>query len=214
MRRIWLLLAAVFTSINFLNAQTSHTVLVSDYQFSPKDLNITVGDTVKWQWVNGMHTTTSDSVAGVDVWDAPIDVNDQVFRYIIKTPGTHSYYCRFHVSIGMVGSIIASPLSAVKEENISADKFSLEQNYPNPFNPSTKIKYTVPQLSQVTIKIFDVLGNETGTLVNKEEPAGTYEVTWNAANLTGGVYFYQLRTTPVGGQAGSFVDTKKMILLK
>jgi hypothetical protein len=83
----------------------------------------------------------------------------------------------------------------------------LSQNYPNPFNPSTKIKYSVPNSSQVVIKIFDILGNEIETLVNEEKPAGTYEVTWYAEQLPSGVYFYQLR-------AGSFVQTKKMLLLK
>ena len=86
-------------------------------------------------------------------------------------------------------------------------KFALEQNYPNPFNPSTKIKYSVPQSSKVIIKVFDVLGNEIETLVNEEKPAGTYELTWNAANLPSGVYFYQIK-------AGEFTTVKKMILLK
>jgi hypothetical protein len=83
----------------------------------------------------------------------------------------------------------------------------LSQNYPNPFNPSTKIKYSVPQSSQIVIKIFDVLGNEIETLVNEEKPAGTYEITWYAENLPSGVYFYQL-------QAGDYINTKKLILLK
>ena len=86
-------------------------------------------------------------------------------------------------------------------------KFKLEQNYPNPFNPSTKIQYSVPQSSNVIIKVVDILGNEIETLVNEEKPIGTYELTWNAANLPSGVYFYQLK-------AGSFVETKKMILVK
>ena len=85
--------------------------------------------------------------------------------------------------------------------------FELKQNYPNPFNPSTQLKYSIPQASKVVIKVFDVLGNEIKILINKERTAGTYELTWNAANLPSGVYFYQLR-------AGSFVETKKMILLK
>ena len=85
--------------------------------------------------------------------------------------------------------------------------FILYQNYPNPFNPSTKIKYSVPHLSQVQIKVFDVLGNEIQTLIKEEKPAGTYEIDWNAANLPSGVYFYQLR-------AGDFIQTKKMILLR
>ena len=89
----------------------------------------------------------------------------------------------------------------------SPSTFSLEQNYPNPFNPSTKIKYSVTQSSNVVLKIYDVLGNEVATLVNEEKPAGSYEVEFNPSSLTSGVYFYKL-------QAGSFVDTKKMILQK
>jgi hypothetical protein len=89
--------------------------------------------------------------------------------------------------------------------------FSLEQNYPNPFNPSTKIKYSVSQSSNVVIKVFDILGNEIETLVNEEKPVGTYEVTWYAESAVGGlptgVYFYQLK-------AGNYISTKKMILLK
>ena len=85
--------------------------------------------------------------------------------------------------------------------------YNLSQNYPNPFNPNTKIKYSVPQSSQVVIKIFDILGNEIETLVNEEKQTGTYEITWFATNLPSGIYFYQLRV-------GNFIKTKKMILLK
>jgi len=99
-----------------------------------------------------------------------------------------------------------TPLS-IEIEGTNPLMFSLDQNYPNPFNPSTKIKYSVPQLSQVQIKVFDVLGNDIETLVNEDKPIGTYELNWNAANLPSGVYFYQL-------QAGNFVETKKMLLLK
>jgi hypothetical protein len=95
----------------------------------------------------------------------------------------------------------------VKVEVGTPLEFSLEQNYPNPFNPNTKIKYSVPHSSNVTIKVFDILGNEIETLVNEEKPVGRYEINFNASSLPSGVYFYQLR-------AGNFVGTKKMILLK
>jgi hypothetical protein len=85
--------------------------------------------------------------------------------------------------------------------------FYLEQNYPNPFNPTTSIQYAVSSRQFVTLKIYDVLGNEVGTLISEEKEAGTYEVEFNAEKLSSGVYFYQLR-------AGSFVETKKMILLR
>ena len=93
------------------------------------------------------------------------------------------------------------------ENNIIVDDFKLFQNYPNPFNPSTKIVYQIPELCFVAIKVFDVLGNEIKTLVNEDKPTGTYEVDWDASRFPSGVYFYQL-------SVGSFIETKKMILLR
>jgi hypothetical protein len=87
------------------------------------------------------------------------------------------------------------------------NKFSLSQNFPNPFNSSTNLHYAIGSRQFVTLKVYDILGNEIATLVNEEKPAGKYEVEFNAAALPSGVYFYQL-------QAGQFFETKKMILLK
>lgn len=94
--------------------------------------------------------------------------------------------------------------------------FLLSQNYPNPFNPSTVISYSIPSVGasrdvSVLIRVFDVLGREVATLVNKEQPAGNYKVTFNATQLSSGIYFYRISAT---GEAGSFIQTKKMILLK
>ncbi len=93
-------------------------------------------------------------------------------------------------------------------------EFSLSQNYPNPFNPTTKIKFTIPSTvilsgakNLVTLKVYDVLGNEIAVLVNEEKPVGSYEVEFLANGITSGIYLYRLR-------AGSFIKTKKMILLK
>ena len=91
-------------------------------------------------------------------------------------------------------------------QNIPA-VFKLYENYPNPFNPSTVISYQLPIGGNVTLKIYDILGNEMAKLVDEYKPAGTYEVTWYAENLPSGVYFYRL-------QAGSFIETKKMLLIK
>jgi len=97
------------------------------------------------------------------------------------------------------------------EENPTASEFKLEQNYPNPFNPSTVISYRLPVTSNVTLKVYDVLGNEIATLVNEEKPAGEYEVEFSPEssikNPASGIYFYQLK-------AGEFIQSKKMILLK
>jgi uncharacterized delta-60 repeat protein len=87
------------------------------------------------------------------------------------------------------------------------ENYSLLQNYPNPFNPSTRIQYQVSSISKVSLKVYDILGNEVAILVNEEKPAGIYEVNFSADGLTSGIYFYKL-------QAGSLVETKKMIVLK
>jgi hypothetical protein len=83
----------------------------------------------------------------------------------------------------------------------------LEQNHPNPFNPSTSIQYAISSRQFVTLRIYDVLGNEIAILVNEEKPVGSYEVEWYASNVPSGVYFYQLKTK-------GHLETKKMVLMK
>ncbi len=100
----------------------------------------------------------------------------------------------------------------VSNKEIQIINFRLEQNFPNPFNPTTVIKYSVPskgQASLVQLKVYDILGNEIAALVNKYQPKGTYEVEFNtqSSHLSSGVYLYQLKI-------GSFIQTRKMVLLK
>jgi len=85
--------------------------------------------------------------------------------------------------------------------------FALEQNYPNPFNPSTKIQFSIPAASKVTLKVYDILGNEVAQLVNDFKPAGVYDIEFNGENLSSGIYYYTIT-------AGNFTSTKKMMLLK
>jgi hypothetical protein len=129
------------------------------------------------------------------------------------------------------GSVLLkySQTTSIEDESLKhqVSNFRLSQNYPNPFNPTTKIKFRIPpgfaaspfakggtQGGFVSLKVYDVLGNEVATLVNEELPAGDYEVEFGDNGLTSGVYFYQLRVYPAGGGAGSFIQTKKMIFLK
>jgi len=94
-----------------------------------------------------------------------------------------------------------------KEDEIIPTVFKLEQNYPNPFNPSTIIKFAVPERSSVLIKIYDILGGEVITLVNEEMDSGWYRREFNASGYSTGVYIYRM-------QAGNYISTKKMILVK
>jgi predicted lipoprotein with Yx(FWY)xxD motif len=113
----------------------------------------------------------------------------------------------FNSDIYETGFNISGLVSGSNEGSVTPDKFTLSQNYPNPFNPSTRINYTIPAAGSVKITIYDAIGRNIDVLVNQNQLPGTYNVVWNAANLPSGVYIYKI-------EAGSFTDTKKMILIK
>ena len=100
-----------------------------------------------------------------------------------------------------------NPVGVERIENLLPSEYHLEQNYPNPFNPTTKIRYSIPEYSFVTLKVFNLLGEEIETLVNGEQSAGAYEATFDATNLSSGIYFYSLQTK-------DYSSTKKMILIR
>jgi hypothetical protein len=95
----------------------------------------------------------------------------------------------------------------VDEASTLPDELALSQNYPNPFNPSTTIEFALPQSGYVTLKVYNVLGEEVVTLIAGDHAAGTFNATWDAAEMPSGVYFYRLT-------AGSYVETRKMILVR
>src|SRR5574338_130143 len=153
---------------------------------------------LNWQtigFVNGNGTTSESHTSSFS--DNNLSTGKYIYRLKqIDFDGRFTYSNEVEVELGVPQS------------------FSLEQTYPNPFNPSTKIKYTIPNValsgvegSRVVLKVYDLLGNLVSTLVNEEKPAGNYEINFNASSLTSGIYFYTI-------QAGSFTDTKKMTLLK
>ncbi|MBK9737118.1 MAG: T9SS type A sorting domain-containing protein [Saprospiraceae bacterium] len=114
------------------------------------------------------------------------------------------------ISINHNTSEYTVPASNTDDEKIPTE-FLLSQNYPNPFNPSTVIKYQLPVTSQISIKVFDLLGNEVSTLVDEFKQAGIYEVQFNTSSSSGelasGVYIYRIQTN-------EFTETRKMVLLK
>jgi hypothetical protein len=103
--------------------------------------------------------------------------------------------------------VVVSIGTSVDDGGNSVLTYSLSQNYPNPFNPNTIIEYSIPETGYIKLKVYDILGNEVITLVNEEKTPGNYSVEWNASSLASGVYVYRL-------QAGSYMQTRKMILMK
>jgi hypothetical protein len=107
----------------------------------------------------------------------------------------------FVFRLNTAGTVDVKPVNAVPEA------YRLSQNYPNPFNPSTTIKFALPHAGPVTLRVYNVLGEEVVTLISGEHPAGTFEASWDASGLPSGVYFYRLT-------AGEYIQTKKMVLMK
>jgi hypothetical protein len=166
--------------------------------------------------------TGSTLMAQLDLYNSPLTV---VMPWSVKDTigllpaGTYTYSLTLsnYASNFQGGYILISRQSFNRVFSVSpptqvetaspVTSFSLAQNYPNPFNPTTTIRFHLPSQSFVTLTIFDALGKEVSVLVSKQLFAGTYEQQWNAASLPTGVYFYRL-------QAGSFVETRKLILLR
>jgi hypothetical protein len=111
------------------------------------------------------------------------------------------------IEIPVTFEMLENLVTSTGEKVLAPLEFALEQNYPNPFNPSTTIRYSIRENSLVTLKIYDILGNEVATLVREVKPAGIYSVNFNSGSLSSGIYFYKLN-------AGNFTETKKMIMLK
>ncbi|NCS89034.1 MAG: hypothetical protein COW85_07980 [Ignavibacteria bacterium CG22_combo_CG10-13_8_21_14_all_37_15] len=141
------------------------------------------------------HSLTLENLTTGSTYYFIIDQNDSAWNNIRSIP------YNFVAGDSIVG---INDLDNVPKE------FSLSQNYPNPFNPTTRINFTVPTSltpTLLTLKIYDIVGNEIATLVNEEKAPGTYEVAFDAAGLTSGVYFYKI-------QSGYFTQTRKLILIK
>ncbi len=108
---------------------------------------------------------------------------------------------------GNIYGISLSPTEVIPKNNAAPAGYLIEQNFPNPFNPETRIRYEIGDRGLVKLAVYDILGREAEVLVNEEKSAGTYSITWDASRFSSGVYFYKL-------EAGSYVSTKKLVLLR
>ncbi len=127
--------------------------------------------------------------------------------HAVEAEGSHGIHNTKLVQDLLMDAIANFSPTSVEYDDAPVLSYSLDQNYPNPFNPSTKIKFTLTETADVTLTVFDALGKTIEVLVDGNNNAGSYEVTWNASNLASGIYFYKLETA-------NFVETKKMLLMK
>lgn len=174
-----------------------------------------VGKNVTLNWATATETnnrgfevqrrsSTGDFIAMAFVEGHGTTQQVQAYTYSDKNVESGKYSYRLK-QVDLNGSFKYSNLVEVDVK--VPNKFELSQNYPNPFNPTTTISYEIAKETIVSLKVYDVIGNEIATLVNETKPAGSYQVVFDAANLSNGVYFYKI-------QAGNFTATKKLILMK
>jgi plastocyanin len=187
-----------------LFSQTTHDVTVQNFSFNPQSLTITVGDIVEWTNISGTHNVRANDDS---FFSGPAAPAPWVFTHTFTAVGSYPYFCEPHQGMGMTGTIIVQEPVSVDDDNLVADKFKLLQNFPNPFNPTTKIEIQILERSFVSLKVYNILGYEVASLVNEEKPSGVYNVNFDASGLSSGMYLYRL-------QAGNFVETKKMSLIK
>jgi hypothetical protein len=160
-------------------------------------LNITLAQNAKVNWSSfnmGFSNPTSQHTKVVSV----------VGQSFIGSTQT----ANIHIESGFLSPFSSSLVSVIEPKDLPPS-FSLQQNYPNPFNPTTTIKFALPKPSVVSLKIFNIVGEEVAKLVSEELQAGIHQAIWNANGFPSGVYFYRLQTND-----GKFVQTKKLILLK
>ncbi len=193
-------------------------ILIHTYPQSPNGMRISqaASHSLELQWHN--RNTENDSIIverrisnGGFAAIAEVGPTDSVYRDTSTSPGTSYYY---RLSVMMKDSvelqsypIMLIPAATFVRGGIAAFEYKLFDNFPNPFNPTTTISFELPSRSFVSLKIFDMLGRDVSTIVSGELPAGSYTRQWNGSGFASGVYFYRL-------QAGSVVQTKKLVMMK
>ncbi len=167
--------------------------------------------------VEGLLATLHDALpknldGDIEIQDSTISFNEAaaIYNYFLveedRSLGIHNP--AFTVTLLQASIDVATGVNSVDTRGFSPIEYSLSQNYPNPFNPTTQIDYTIKKAGKVEVKVYDVLGREVATLVNKEMTPGKYTADFDASNLASGIYVYRI-------QAGSeFASVKKMVLLK
>jgi plastocyanin len=191
MKKIYaLILALTFTS-TVLIAQTVHTIMVADFQYTPANPTITLGDTVLFQWVNGSHPTRSDNGTTIPLFN--MNSTSTTKKIVLTSLGTVPFYCTAHGGPGgqnMSGTITVTTSTGL---NKSASLTNSLQVYPNPASEKINVSFNVKKDNNVNIKLIDVLGNEVATLINEKMSAGEYREQLSIpSRISTGLYFVKI----------------------
>jgi len=163
-----------------------HIVHVGNYYFNPSSLNVAVGDTVRWVWDNGSHTTTSAVIpGGASIWDANISTTNHSFEYRVLLAGVYNYVCTPHAAMGMVGSFTASLATEVGEQKDNSIVV-----YPNPSKGVFKVSFGNTLNTESEISLIDISGKTISTKLTN----GSGEMTFDLSDFSRGYYFLRLKS--------------------
>jgi len=166
-------------------------ITVQNFSFSPASIsNVVVGDTIRWEWIEGTHTTTSTAVpTGAASWNSPITSSNTFFEYKVTEPGVYNYKCNIHAAMGMVGTFTASVVTGITD---ITSVFGLVQLSPNPANEFVKLSFSPVKYFKGSVRLMNLLGR---TIWRSDSgfDAGSNSLEISLANVTEGLYFIEIR---------------------
>lgn len=194
------------SAVRTTNGGTDWTVMTPPITGTYNSIFFTSNDTgyIAGQFEQGSLPLIMKTTDAGDSWAEQVQTEVGLLHSIFFVNSNLGFACG---RVGLMLKTTSGGVTGISDESQVPIKFKLKQNYPNPFNPTTVISYQLAAHSRVSLKVYDILGNEIATLINEEKHTGTFEVKWDASKFPSGVYFYQLK-------AGSFIETKKMVLLR
>ncbi len=201
MKKSYLLLLLPLFLYSFLAQATVHTITVQNFQFTPSTLAVNVGDTIKWTWVNGSHTTTSLAIpAGATPWDHAMIQSSTLFLYKVTVPGVYNYNCTPHAP-NMAGSFTAAAVSGIGE--IAAEPvFKLKGSV---VTEEIIIDLDIIHSAQVNIQLYNLVGRLVRTYSEERRETGTYHDTYLVGDLPKGLYLLAV-------QVGNQQTTRRVII--
>lgn len=188
--KIFYTLSIFLLALGFQSKAVKHIVTQSGFTFSPNAISVMVGDTIRWEWTDGSHTTTSILVpAGADTWDEPLNMNNTFYEYEVLVAGSYGYKCTPHFASNMIGGFLATAASNVKETTVAPSlTVSMDSQ-----NNDLFLNFTAGSGGHAVVELIDISGRTVGTIVNEEVGAGSVTLKKDVSYLGRGIYFVHLK---------------------
>ncbi len=203
-RNILIMISAVLLIATLSAKATIVVITQQDLTFNPATVSVTVGDTIRWVWTSGDHTTTSATIpTGAAAWDSPLTATTTSFDYVVTVEGTYNYVCTPHAAAGMVGSFTATGTLGIGDR---IDMSSVKV-YPNPAKDRAVLVFNSDEASIGHLSVYDLLGNQVST-GEVSVKYGTNNINLPVSNINPGIYFVELKYANQSAIVRRFVKSR------